>query len=38
MILETLKLFNFGLYGGENQFDLSPAADDQRPCNPRARP
>ncbi len=31
MILETLKLFNFGLYGGENQFDLSPAADDQRP-------
>ena len=31
MILETLKLFNFGLYGGENQFDLSPAPDDQRP-------
>ena len=31
MILETLKLFNFGLYGGENQFDLSPGIDNQRP-------
>ena len=31
MILESLKLYNFGLYGGENQFDLSPATDDQRP-------
>ena len=31
MILERLTLNNFGLYGGENQFDLSPAADDERP-------
>lgn len=31
MILESLTLSNFGLYGGENQFDLSPAADDERP-------
>lgn len=31
MILETLTLKNFGLYGGENRFDLSPAADNGRP-------
>lgn len=31
MILETLTLNNFGLYGGENRFDLSPAANDRRP-------
>lgn len=31
MILETLTLKNFGLYGGENHFDLYPATDDQRP-------
>lgn len=31
MILESLILNNFGLYGGQNQFDLSPTADDERP-------
>ena len=31
MILERLTLNNFGLYGGENKFDLSPAAGDERP-------
>ena len=31
MILESLTLNNFGLYGGENQFDLSPTSDDERP-------
>ena len=31
MILKTLTLSNFGLYGGENQFDLFPAANDKRP-------
>ena len=31
MILESLTLNNFGLYGGENQFDLSLTADDERP-------
>ena len=31
MILETLTLNNFGLYGGENRFDLSPAADNEHP-------
>ena len=31
MILETLTLNNFGLYGGENRFDLSPAVDNERP-------
>lgn len=31
MILKTLALKNFGLYGGENQFDLSPAANGERP-------
>ncbi len=31
MILETLTLNNFGLYGGEYQFNLSPATDDERP-------
>ncbi len=30
MILNTLTLFNFGLYGGKNQFDLSPATDERR--------
>lgn len=31
MILKTLELNNFGLYGGENRFDLSPASDKGRP-------
>ena len=31
MILETLTLNDFGLYGGENRFDLSPTADNEHP-------
>lgn len=31
MILETLILNDFGLYGGENRFDLFPTTDSGRP-------
>ena len=31
MILESLRLVNFGLYGGEHRFELAPDADGQKP-------
>ncbi|MEQ6204833.1 DNA sulfur modification protein DndD [Sulfitobacter sp. HNIBRBA2951] len=31
MILQSLSLSNFGLYGGENRFDLAPEPDGQKP-------
>ncbi|MCO6185210.1 DNA sulfur modification protein DndD [Rhizobium sp. L1K21] len=31
MILKELTLCNFGLYGGENRFELSPASNEGRP-------
>ena len=31
MILQSLRLINFGLYGGEHRFDLAPEPDGQKP-------
>lgn len=31
MILQSLRLINFGLYGGEHRFDLAPDPDGQKP-------
>jgi len=31
MILQSLRLVNFGLYGGEHYFDLAPEVDGQKP-------
>ncbi len=31
MILESLRLVNFGLYGGEHRFELAPDAGGQKP-------
>jgi len=31
MILQSLRLVNFGLYGGEHRFDLAPEPDGQKP-------
>ncbi len=31
MILQSLRLLNFGLYGGEHRFDLAPEPDGQKP-------
>ena len=31
MLLKQLKLHNFGLYGGENHFNLSPGPDGDKP-------
>ncbi|GKY90052.1 MULTISPECIES: DNA sulfur modification protein DndD [Roseobacteraceae] len=30
MILQSLRLINFGLYGGEHRFDLAPEPDEQK--------
>lgn len=31
MILQSLRLVNFGLYGGEHRFDLAPEPDGRKP-------
>ncbi|KKK62308.1 hypothetical protein LCGC14_3005640, partial [marine sediment metagenome] len=31
MILQSLRLVNFGLYGGEHRFELAPDADGKKP-------
>lgn len=31
MILQSLRIFNFGLYGGKHQFDLSPGSEGDKP-------